>query len=237
MQLFYCDDFTLPLPDGHRFPMTKYARLRERILQEGIATEVDMHVPPAVTDVQIASCHNEAYLHKVKHGFLTEREIRRIGFPWSPDLVERSRRSAGGTTAACYAALREGAAVNLAGGTHHACPDHGEGFCVFNDAAIAARTLQDDGTVERVLIVDLDVHQGNGTAAVTAGDDTIFTLSVHGEKNYPFRKVPSDIDVGLANGIGDVAYLAAVRDALPQAIPDEGVGPGDEDREVRLSAV
>lgn len=218
MNLFYCDDFVLPLPPGHRFPMTKYARLRQRILAEGVATEADMFVPTGVTDAQILRCHDADYLHKVKHGLLTEREVRRIGFPWSPELLQRSRHSAGGTVGACLSALTHGTGVNLAGGTHHACPDHGEGFCVFNDVAIAARALQDAGYVQRVLVVDLDVHQGNGTAAITAADPTIFTLSVHGEKNYPFRKIMGDMDVGLPDNTDDDAYMAVVRQVLPDAI-------------------
>ncbi len=218
MNLFYCDDFVLPLPPDHRFPMTKYSRLRQRILVEEVASEADMHVPNGVTDAQILRCHNAEYLHKVKHGLLTQREVRRIGFPWSPELLERSRHSSGGTVGACLSALEDGTGVNLAGGTHHACPDHGEGFCVFNDAAIAARVLQDSGHVCRVLIVDLDVHQGNGTAAITANDPTIFTLSVHGEKNFPFRKIMGDMDIGLPDHTEDAVYMATLRDVLPTAI-------------------
>jgi acetoin utilization deacetylase AcuC-like enzyme len=218
MHLFYCDDFVLSLPPDHRFPMVKYAQLRQRILAEGVATEADMHVPEGVTDEQILRCHDAEYLHKVKHGFLTTKEIRRIGFPWSPELLQRSRHSSGGTLGATLSALENGTGVNLAGGTHHACPDHGEGFCVFNDVAITARALQDGGYAERVLIVDLDVHQGNGTAAITNGDPTIFTLSVHGEKNFPFRKVAGDIDIGLPNGTEDAAYIDVIRGTLPEAI-------------------
>lgn len=214
MQIFYCDDFVLPLPDGHRFPMRKYSRLRERILAEGVAPAAAMTVPDGNTDAHILRCHTPEYLHKVKHGLLTEKEIRRIGFPWSPELVARSRHSGGGTMGACRAALQDGASVNLAGGTHHACTDHGEGFCVFNDVAIAARAMQDEGRARRIAIVDCDVHQGNGSAEILAKDDTIFTFSIHGEKNYPFRKVPGDLDIGLPNDTGDDEYLSTLEGAL-----------------------
>lgn len=218
MQYLYCDDFALPLPDDHRFPMRKYTRLRERLLDEGIAPPGLMTVPEAATDAQILRCHTEEYLNKVKHGFLTVKEIRRIGFPWSPELVVRSRHSIGGTLGACRAALKYGAAMNLAGGTHHACADHGEGFCVFNDVAIAARAMQAEGLVRNVVILDCDVHQGNGTAEICAGDPTIFTFSIHGEKNYPFRKIPSDIDIGLPNGTGNTVYMQHLRDGITRAL-------------------
>jgi acetoin utilization deacetylase AcuC-like enzyme len=218
MHIFYCDDFVLPLPDEHRFPMLKYSRLRERILAEGVADERQLFVPEMLTDADILRCHDAEYLHKVKHGLLTQKEIRRIGFPWSPDLVRRSRGSGGGTADACRAALRDGASVNLAGGTHHACPDHGEGFCVFNDAAIAARLMQHEGLASRVLVVDCDVHQGNGTSAIVTDDPAIFNFSIHGEKNYPFRKINGDLDIGLPNGTTDTEYLTALRGGLREAI-------------------
>jgi len=218
MKAFYCDDFVLPLPEEHRFPMRKYNLLRQRVRMEGIVAPADMRVPPAATDTQILRCHDHDYLEKVKQGHLSEKEIRRIGFPWSPQLVERSRRSTGATIAACLAALEDGTAVNLAGGTHHACADHGEGFCVFNDAAIAARDLQARGMAKRVLVVDCDVHQGNGTAQITADDPTIFTFSVHGEKNFPFRKHASDLDIGLRDGVTDDEYLETVEEGLNRAL-------------------
>ncbi len=154
----------------------------------------------------------------MKTGTLTEAEVRRIGFPWSPQLVERSRRSVGGTIAACRAALADGVAVNLAGGTHHAFPDHGEGFCVFNDAAVAARAMQAEGRAARILIIDCDVHQGNGTAAIFADDPTVFTFSIHGANNYPFRKVPGDLDISLPDATAGEVYLAALKKRLPEAI-------------------
>jgi acetoin utilization deacetylase AcuC-like enzyme len=218
MKFFYCDDFVLPLPDGHRFPMRKYSRLRERILTEIDPLAGVMTMPDGVTEAQILRCHTAEYVHKVRHGFLTEREVRRIGFPWSPELFERAKHSSGGTLGACLEALKSGTSMNLAGGTHHACPDHGEGFCVFNDTAIAARALQDMGLVQNVVVLDCDVHQGNGTAAICADDPTIFTLSIHGEKNFPFRKVPGDLDIGLPDGTGDDDYMEHLRRGVAYAL-------------------
>ncbi|MFO1414028.1 MAG: histone deacetylase [Burkholderiales bacterium] len=215
MQVFYTDHFVLPLPPGHRFPMRKYAALRERV--GGVAGD-RLRVPDAATDAELARVHDPAYVAAVTGGTLDERALRRIGFPWSPGMVERSRRSAGATIAACRSALAHGVGVNLAGGTHHAHAAHGEGFCVFNDAAVAARAMQAEGRARRVLVVDLDVHQGDGTAAIFAGDDTVFTLSVHGRNNFPFRKTASRLDVELDDGTGDDAYLAALGAALPHAI-------------------
>ncbi len=218
MKAFYCDDFVLPLPEGHRFPMRKYSLLRQRILAEGIIAPENMCVPDAATDVQILRCHEPDYLDNVKSGALSEKEIRRIGFPWSPQMVERSRRSTGATIGACLSAMTYSAGLNLAGGTHHACSDHGEGFCVFNDAAIAAREMQALGKAHRVLVVDCDVHQGNGTAQITHGDSSIVTFSIHGEKNFPFRKFSSDIDIGLPDGVTDDDYLDMVEEGLNRAL-------------------
>jgi acetoin utilization deacetylase AcuC-like enzyme len=218
MKAFYSDHFVLPLPPGHRFPMRKYSRLRERLRDEGIIAPEDFRVPEPATDEQILRCHDADYLDRVVNGQLTQQEIRRIGFPWSPPMVERSRRASGATIAACLAAQNEGIAVNLAGGTHHACRDHGEGYCVFNDAAIAARDLQARGLARRLLIVDCDVHQGNGTAQIAQHDPTIFTFSIHGEKNFPFRKVPGDLDIGLPDGAGDEEYLDTLDEGLRRAI-------------------
>jgi acetoin utilization deacetylase AcuC-like enzyme len=219
MKCFYCDDFVLPLPPGHRFPMRKYALLRERLLTEQVISPEDMCVPPAASDVQILRCHDADYLARVVSGALTDKEIRRIGFPWSPFMVERCRRSAGATIAAARAALNgDGLAANLAGGTHHACRDHGEGFCVFNDAAIAARAMQAEGLAQRVVIIDCDVHQGNGTADILNGDPTILTFSIHGEKNFPFRKVAGTLDIGLPDGTTDTDYLEMVDEGTRRAI-------------------
>ena len=170
MKAFYSDVFVLPLPTDHRFPMAKYHLLRERILSEGILGPDDLRLPEPATDAQLLRAHDAEYIEKVKNGGLSAKEIRRIGFPWTPQMVERSRRSVGATIAACRSAISEGISVNLAGGTHHAFRDHGEGYCVFNDAAVAARAMQDEGRVRRVVILDCDVHQGNGTAAILAGD-------------------------------------------------------------------
>ncbi len=233
MKIFYSDHFVLPLPEGHRFPMQKYALTRQRVVESGLFPPEDLCVPEAATDAQLLLAHGADYLHRVTHGLLSEAEIRRMGFPWSPGLVERSRRSVGGTIAAARAALdarttrsalENGAggglraAANLAGGTHHAGRDHGEGFCVFNDVAVAARVMQAEGRARRVVILDCDVHQGNGTAAITAGDSSIFTFSIHAEKNFPFRKVASDLDIGLENGVGDAEYLAILEEALWRAL-------------------
>jgi acetoin utilization deacetylase AcuC-like enzyme len=211
MKVFYCDHFVLPLPDGHRFPMEKY-----RLLREAVASlpGVRLEVPDAATDEALLRVHTATYLDAVVHGRLGREEVRRIGFPWSVELVERSRRSVGGTLAAARAALEEGFAVNLAGGTHHAFPGHGEGFCVFNDVAVAARAVQAGGAARRVAVLDLDVHQGNGTAAVFRNDESVLTLSVHGEGNYPFRKEESDLDVSLPDGTGDEGFLHAVDQCL-----------------------
>ncbi|MFW5942460.1 MAG: histone deacetylase, partial [Chloroflexota bacterium] len=188
--------------------------------------------------------HTADYVARVREGRLTRQEIRRIGFPWTPQLVERSRRSVGSTIAAGRAALQEGVAVNLAGGTHHAGPDWGQGYCVFNDAAVAARVLQAEGLARRVVVLDCDVHQGNGTAAIAAGDESLFTFSIHGANNFPFHKEKSDLDIGLPDGTGDEAYLQAlergVRQALQRARADlaiylAGADPHVDDRLGRLA--
>lgn len=215
IKAYSSDHFVLSLPVGHRFPMPKYALLRQRVEASGTA---DLHVPDLADDEQILRCHTADYLEKIVSGRLSHKEVLRIGFPWSPELIERSRRSAGATIAAAHTALSEGISVNLAGGTHHACSDHGEGYCVWNDAAIAARDVQANGLVKRVLIVDCDVHQGNGTAQITCNDPTIFTFSIHGEKNFPYRKFPSDLDIGLPNGLTDDPYLDLVEEGLRRAI-------------------
>jgi acetoin utilization deacetylase AcuC-like enzyme len=221
MRIFYSDTFVLPLPEGHRFPMRKYSMLRERVERELDAPKT-LVVPHAATDEELERAHDPAYVRRAQAGELTDREMRRIGFPWSAAMVERSRRSSGATIEACRAALEDGCAVNLAGGTHHAFRDRGEGFCVFNDSAVAARAAQAEGLVERVVIVDGDVHQGNGTAAILAGDDSVFTFSIHGAKNYPFDKETSDLDVGLPDGADDEAYLAAFEEGLLEALERSG---------------
>jgi acetoin utilization deacetylase AcuC-like enzyme len=218
MNAFYCDHFALPLPDGHRFPMQKYRLLREQVLASGAISPEYLFVPKAATDEQLKRAHNADYVERVKSGQLTPQEMRRIGFPWSPQLVERSRRSVGGTICTCRAALADGIAVNLAGGTHHAFRDRGAGFCVFNDSAVAARAMQAEGRVRRIAILDCDVHQGNGTAAIFADDPSVFTFSIHGAKNYPFHKEQSDLDIELPDGTGDEAYLEALGKGLSLAL-------------------
>ncbi|MEZ4382489.1 MAG: histone deacetylase [Nannocystaceae bacterium] len=220
MEIYSADAFVLPLPPGHRFPMAKYARLRARVEAAGLG---ELRTPPAATRRELLRAHDPGYVERVFTGDLDRREVRAIGFPWSPALVERSRRSTGATIAAARAALRPraqggGVGVNLAGGTHHAFHDRGEGFCVFNDAAVAARAMQAEGAIERAIVVDCDVHQGNGTAAILDGDPTVFTLSIHGARNFPFAKEESDLDVALADGTGDAAYLEALAAALERGL-------------------
>ena len=210
MKVFHYDQFNIPLPANHRFPLNKYPLLRHRLQVEKIVPLENFITAPAATLDQIAHAHDADYIKRVENGTLSAAEIRRIGLPWSPQLVERIHRSVGSTIATCRLALSESIAVSLGGGTHHACRDHGEGFCIYNDVVIAAHTLQAEGRVKRVLIIDCDVHQGNGTAQITAVDPTIFTFSIHAQKNYPFRKFPSNLDIGLPDGTSDEAYLAAL---------------------------
>jgi acetoin utilization deacetylase AcuC-like enzyme len=218
MKVFHCNQFPLPLPPKHRFPIQKYVLLKEAVLATGLVALEDLVVPELATDEQILRAHEVDYLRRVEEGELTPKETRRIGLPWSPELVARARCSVGGTIGACRAALRDGVAVSLAGGTHHAFRDHGQGFCVFNDSAIAARAMQAEGQVRRVVIVDCDVHQGNGTAAILADDPTIFTFSIHGARNFPFRKERSDLDIELEDGTGDTDYLEALQPGLARAL-------------------
>lgn len=218
MDAYYCDHFVLPLPPGHRFPMAKYSRLRARATEEGVLDPTDLHVPEAADDEKLLAVHTHQYLEKVVRGTLTEREIRRIGFPWSPEMVERSRRSVGGTIAACRSSLQHGVAINLAGGTHHAFPDHGEGFCVFNDVAVAIRTLQRAGDIDLAVVIDCDVHQGNGTAAIFQHDDTVFTFSIHADHNFPFHKEHSDLDIPLPDDTDDSSYLALLDESLGRVL-------------------
>lgn len=219
LKAFCCHHFVLPLPDGHSFPMQKYGRLHERVAENAEAWNIDLMVPLPATDADLLRVHCPEYVRRMSEGSATSNEMRRIGFPWSPALVERSRRSSGGTMAALRSALDgDGIAVNLAGGTHHAAYDRGGGYCVFNDAVVAARYAQHRGLAWRVLIVDLDVHQGNGTAELCAADDAIFTFSMHAAKNYPAIKASSDLDVALVNGTGDDEYLDALARHLPVAI-------------------
>ena len=244
MHIFYTDHFVLPLPEGHRFPMRKYAMLRERVEAANLSKNDPLCVPQGASDEQILRAHDAGYLQRVVSGTLEAAEIRRIGFPWTEQMVERSRRSSGATVEACRMALQHGGAVSLAGGTHHAFRDYGAGYCVFNDAAIAALVMQSEGRAKRVLVVDCDVHQGDGTAAILADDSSVFTFSIHAAKNFPFRKAVSDLDVALPDGCDDETYLSALHDGLCHALsgsrPDlviylAGADPFEGDRLGRLS--
>ncbi len=249
MRAFYSDQFVLPLPQGHRFPMAKYRLLRDRLSAE--MTEVSLEVAPPASDGELALVHAPSYIQAVAQGALSEAQQKEIGFPWTPAMVERSRRSAGATIMAARSALfdRQGVSANLAGGTHHAYADKGSGFCVFNDAAVATRLMQAEwGRLHKqplkVAIIDLDVHQGNGTARIFARDDQVFTLSMHGARNFPFDKESSDLDIDLPDGCGDAAYLEALEHALAEldarfepglVIYLAGADPHEGDRLGRLS--
>ncbi len=244
MHVWSSAKYTFPLPSGHRFPIAKYAQLRQRVIDDEIVPAEHVHDPPPATREDLLLVHTPDYVDRFTAGTLTREEERRLGFPWSPALVERTYRAAGGTFEAAVRALDDGIAMNLAGGTHHAFPSHGEGFCVFNDVAVAVRALQRDGRIARAAIVDLDVHQGNGTNEVFARDDRVFTFSMHGRKNYPFHKVPGSLDVELDDHTGDDEYLELLADALPrmlhQARPDlvvylAGADPYVGDRLGRLA--
>lgn len=217
MKAFYADQFVLPLPSGHRFPMAKYRMLRDRLQAD--FPEVQLGQALRASDDELALVHSPDYVQSIATGSIDPKAMREIGFPWSEAMSERARRSVGATVAACRSALSEGIAANLAGGTHHAYADRGSGFCVFNDVAVATRLLQAEHaktnqTPLQVAVIDLDVHQGNGTASIFQGDASVFTLSMHGEKNFPFRKEASDLDIGLPDGCGDSDYLRALEQAL-----------------------
>lgn len=243
MKIFYTDSFAIPLPENHSFPISKYALLRKRIINSHLFSPQDFCIPHAATDAEISRTHDPIYLRRLHQGQLTAREVRRVGLPWSPELVERARRSAGATVEACFAALDDGVAVHLGGGTHHAFKDQGQGYCVFNDSVIAVRALQAETQSKRVLILDCDVHQGNGTAVLLQNDPTAFTFSIHGKNNFPYRKVKSDLDIALDDGANDRVYLDAletgIRASLKQARADAviylaGADPYAEDRFGRL---
>ena len=244
MRVSYHPDYYVELPEGHPFPMAKFPLLHEILLTEGVISPADVVEPGEAPLEGLRRVHTEDYLWKLATGNLTAREERKLGVPWSEALWRRSRLAVGGTINAALMALEDGVAGNLAGGTHHAFPDHGQGFCVLNDVAIAVRHLAALGLARRALVVDLDVHQGNGTAAILAGDPGVYTLSVHGEKNFPARKARSSLDVGLPCGTGDRDYLAVVRVALARALAEArpelvfflaGVDPVRGDRYGRLA--
>ena len=235
--------YTIPLPAGHRFPIAKYALLRDAVVASGIVPPSALHEPERVSPEMLRLVHTERYIDDLVTGSLSDAEQRRIGLPWSEALVERSFRAVGGTCEAATAALEHGVTMNLAGGTHHAFADRGEGFCVFNDVAVAIRTLQGAGRIHRAAIIDLDVHQGNGTHAIFDGDPSVFTFSMHGGRNFPFNKVAGSLDVELADGTGDDVYLDTLAEVLPgvlaSAAPDlivylAGADPHEGDRLGRL---
>ncbi|KQC32447.1 deacetylase [Nonlabens sp. YIK11] len=211
-----------PLPEGHRFPMIKYELLPEQLKLEGIATEADFFEPSKLCeDVDVLRVHTAKYLDDLKNLTLDKRAARKLGFPLSKELVSRELRIAQGTIEGCLKAIDHKVAMNIAGGTHHAYTDHGEAFCLLNDQAIAARYLQHHGLAEKILIVDLDVHQGNGTAEIFTGDDSVFTFSMHGASNYPFKKETSDLDIALPDGTDDEAFLKELRHHLPDLIAQQ----------------
>ena len=210
--------FTIDLPPGHRFPIAKYAAIRDRVIQRGILPVESILEPDRAERWALALVHTAEYLDKVYDGRLSEAEERRLGLPWSDQLRERSLRTVQATIEAARDALDLGAGITLAGGTHHAFPDRGEGFCVFNDVAIAVRVLQREGRIERVLVADLDVHQGNGTARIFKDDPEVYTFSMHGRKNYPFHKEAGSLDVELDDGCGDEAYLELLARHLEPSI-------------------
>ncbi len=244
MQLFATDHHPVPLPDGHRFPMGKYASLRRRLVGEQIVPAAAIAPAPPAPLEAVERAHDPAYVRAFLAGALPGRAMRRIGFPWSPALVARTLASVGGTLAAARAARESGFAGSLAGGTHHADRAEGAGYCVFNDLAVAALDALADGWACRVLVIDVDVHQGDGTARLFAGDARVFTFSIHGARNFPLRKARSDLDVALPDGTGDDAYLAAfergLATAFDRARPDlalvqAGVDVLAEDRLGRLA--
>ncbi len=244
MDLWSHDRFTFPLPAAHRFPLTKYGLLRARLEADGIARPDEIHECEPVPWEWIEAVQHPALVERLRTGTLSIREQRGLGLPWSPALVERARRTTAGTVAAARRALTHGVGMNLGGGTHHAGYDFARGYCLFNDVAVALERLRAEDGARRALVVDCDVHQGDGTAQVLAGDPDAFTLSLHGARNYPFQRIPSDLDVDLPTGTGDEAYLRALDEALdaalPQARPDvafylAGADPFEDDRLGRLA--
>jgi acetoin utilization deacetylase AcuC-like enzyme len=244
MPLWTHDRFAFPLPERHRFPLGKYALLRARLVAEGIASPADFREAAAVTWDELALVHDRALLERLRTGMLTAREQRALGLPWSPELVERARRVTGGTVAAAHEAREAGVGMNLGGGTHHAGRDSARGYCLVNDVAVAIALLRREDGPCRVLVVDCDVHQGDGTAQIFSEDPATFTVSLHGARNYPFTRVPSDLDVDLPTGTDDDSYLGALSQALERGLeavaPDAvfylaGADPWEGDRLGRLA--
>lgn len=244
MRVTYSPGYHVPLPPGHPFPMDKFPALHRILLEEGLVRERDVLEPEPAGWADLSLVHTPEYLARLERGELGPQAERRMGLPWSPELVERSRVAVQGTVEAARLALRDGLAANLAGGTHHAFADRGEGFCVLNDVAVAVRVLGREGRIRRSLVVDLDVHQGNGTAALLRGEPGVYTMSLHGERNYPWRKVPSSRDVAFPDAVSDTTYLEVLARELPAAVesarPDlvfylAGVDPLADDRFGRLA--
>ena len=244
MRVSYAPGYAAPIPDGHIFPMGKFAHLHRYLVDTGVVRDMDVITPREIDFTDLKLVHTDYYLDGILNGNLTRKEERRLGLPWSPGLATRSKLAVQGTVNAALMSLQDGVAGNLAGGTHHAMPNHGEGFCVFNDVAVAIKTLQRSMWIRKALIIDLDVHQGNGNAAIFENDPDVFTFSMHGEKNYPFRKPPSTLDIGLPDKTGDADYHRILGDALDDVFgrfqPDivfylGGIDPLETDHFGRLS--
>lgn len=244
LPLVYHSDYVTPLPPGHRFPMPKFGKIYEWIIKDGIATIDQFHTPEVAHRAWLELAHTAEYVDAYLSGSIEAKAMRRVGFPWNPALVQRTCTAIGGTVLTAQLALAHGVACNTAGGTHHAHSDFGSGFCIFNDIAIAARYIQQTTDVEQILVVDLDVHQGDGTAAIFKNDPSVYTFSIHCEKNFPFRKQPSDRDIGLPLETSDADYLAVLRNHLPQLLDevqpalvfyDAGVDPHADDKLGRLA--
>ena len=218
MKIFYSDIFPIPLPANHRFPLAKYQGLRQKVSHAEIISAQDFYIPRRVTRNEILRVHDAGYVDRLLAGGMTEKEMRRIGFPWSPALIERTLRSTGATVQASFAALNDTMAICLSGGTHHAFRNHGEGYCLFNDCAIAAEAVIAAGKVERILIIDCDVHQGNGTAAIFSKNPNVYTFSIHGQNNFPYRKEVSDLDIAMEDDTEDAEYLTALTRGLKKAM-------------------
>ena len=221
LKIAYHPIYKHPLPEGHRFPMEKYDLLPRQLLHEGSCLKEHFFEPQKAKDKEVLRCHTQEYVNALKQLEIDPRAQRKTGFPLSQELVDRELIIAQGTIDGCHYALENGIAMNIAGGTHHAYTNHGEAFCLLNDQAIAARYLQSNGLAKKILIVDLDVHQGNGTAEIFKNDPSVFTFSMHGKANYPFKKELSDLDIALETDTGDATYLAILKEALPELIQEQ----------------
>ncbi|HST53898.1 MAG TPA: histone deacetylase [Pyrinomonadaceae bacterium] len=243
MRVFYTPRYYAEIGEGHVFPIRKFELVRDRLIAEGTLSPAELVEPREASISDVLLVHTEDYVMRLRAGALTPRELRRLGLPWSKALVRRSFLAVSGTIGAARSALAEGIGANLAGDTHHAFPDHGEGFCVLNDVAVAVRALRREGLMRRAAIVDLDVHQGNGTASIFAEDADVFTFSMHGAKNYPLFKIPSTLDIELKDGTADAEYLETLARNLPRVFEHEpdvifylgGADPFEGDKLGRLA--